>query len=400
MNISQATLDFIKAHAEEDVRKLALSAHSPEEVDVPFALEQIAGRQAAVRKLPSWAKTKGLLFPPHLSMEQCSSEQTALYKQRLVRRLDIPKERLADLTGGFGVDFSFLAPLFQEAWYVERQEKLCETAKYNFPLLGLSHTHILQAESEEFLRTMQKMDLLFLDPARRDAQGARTYAMEDCTPNVPALLPLLMEKTKAILLKLSPMLDWRQAVTSLEKDKICKVEEVHIVSVGNECKELLLYAIPSTDVPHSRTIYAANDQTVVTYKEEENTVILPSQPIENPAYLYEPNASLMKAGAFHVIARRYQVAPISPNSHLFVSLNPVGDFPGRSFQILSATSFNKKTLRSALKGMEKANISVRNFPLTVAALRKKLKLKEGGDTYLFATTLSDSTHRLYICKKL
>ena len=399
MNISQATLDFIEDHAREDVRKLALSTHLSGEVDIPFALEQIAGRQTAVRKLPSWAKTEGLLFPPHLSMEQCSSEQTALYKQRLVQRLGIAKERFADLTGGFGVDFSFLAPLFQKAWYVERQPKLCEMASHNFPLLGLDNARIVQTESEAFLRTMLKVDLLFLDPARRDTHGMRTYAMEDCTPNVPALLPLLIERSNAILLKLSPMLDWRKAVFSLEKEKTCQVTEVHIVSVGNECKELLLYVTHSTEVPESRTIFAVNDQTIVAYKEEENTVITHSTPVANPAYLYEPNASLMKAGAFQVIAQRYQVAPISSLSHLFVSQTPIQHFPGRSFHILASTSFNKKELRTALKGMEKANISVRNFPLTVAALRKKLKLKEGGDTFLFATTLSDGSHRLFICKK-
>ena len=230
MLINEQTRDFIRQHENDDVRRLALQGTKDPEVDLMVALQQIAGRQTARRKLPSWAAVDGLFYPPHLNMEQCSSEQTARYKTSLLKG----GQRYVDLTGGFGVDFYWMSQGFQHRFYVERDEALCAIAEHNFCLLGLSCS-VNCRTTATFLSEMEHADVVFLDPARRDEKGARTFGIEDCTPNVLELLPLLRMKADTIVLKLSPMLDWRKAVSDLQ----C-ISEVHIVSVDNECKELLL----------------------------------------------------------------------------------------------------------------------------------------------------------------
>lgn len=399
--MNDATRQFIEQNLDADVRQLALKGAKDQAVDLALALSQIAGLQTARRKLPSWAALGGLLFPQHLSLEQCSSEQTARYKADLLRRLGA-SGRMADLTGGFGVDFAFMAPLFSEAIYVERQEQLCTIAEHNFPLLGLHHARIVCADGLGFLsQQTEPIDWLFLDPARRDDHGGRTYGIADCTPDVLAAMPLLRQKARHLLLKLSPMLDWRKALQDLGPEL---VGEVHIVAVGNECKELLLYLtfLPRED-REGLSLFCINDDQVVRFDADEAVSLnLSTDSRENQEaqiYLYEPNAAIMKSGCFEALARRYGVEAVAPNSHLFVSREPVPDFPGRQFSIEAVTTMNKRELKAALT-MRQANISVRNFPLTVAQLRQRLKLSDGGDHYLFATTLADGRHVIFVCKKL
>ena len=232
--INEATRQYILAHREEDVRKLAFGNRDAE-VDLPMALQQIAGWQTARKKLPSWAAVDAIVYPPHLNMEQCSSEQTAKYKRSLTPNPSPKGEgSFVDLTGGLGIDFYWMSQKFKQRIYVERNAELCNNAQHNFQVLGLD-AEVLNAEAEEYLKNMSHADIIYLDPARRDAHGSRTYGIEDCTPNVIELMPLLLEKADTIILKLSPMLDWQKAV----KD-IGHVHEVHIISVNNECKELLL----------------------------------------------------------------------------------------------------------------------------------------------------------------
>ena len=399
--MNDATRQFIEQNLDADVRQLALKGAKDQAVDLALALSQIAGLQTARRKLPSWAALGGLLFPQHLSLEQCSSEQTARYKAHLLRRLGA-SGRMADLTGGFGVDFAFMAPLFSEAIYVERQEQLCAIAEHNFPLLGLHHARIVCADGLGFLsQQTEPIDWLFLDPARRDDHGGRTYGIADCTPDVLAAMPLLREKARHLLLKLSPMLDWRKALQDLGPEL---VGEVHIVAVGNECKELLLYLtfLPRED-RESFSLFCINDDQVVRFDADEavspNLSTNSRKKQKAQIYLYEPNAAIMKSGCFEALARRYGVRSVAPNSHLFVSHERVSDFPGRQFSIEAVTTMNKHELKAALT-MRQANISVRNFPLTVAQLRQRLKLSDGGDHYLFATTLADGRHVIFVCKKL
>ena len=396
------------------VRLLALQAHNYPDIDMPFLLNQLTGWLKAHTKLPSWAAQEDIIYPPHLSMEQCSSEQTALYKANLLEELSgshatSSPTRFVDLTGGFGVDFSFIARNFTHATYVEQQEQLCKVAQHNFKVLGLSHVEVVNTDGTEYLHQMQPANVIFLDPARRNEQGGKTVLIEDCSPDVLTLEKELLEKADTIVLKLSPMLDWHRAVNELNVIGNV-VREVHILSVRNECKELLI--VLQKEEPQSDTTVASipklrivcmNDNEVVSYYEEETAGILLSilsTPPTAGQYLYEPNASLMKAGCFALISRRYEVSALSANSHLFVSNSLIEHFPGRSFRLVAISSFNKKELRRTLSAIKKANLAVRNFPMSVADLRKKLKIKEGGTDYLFATTDANNNHLLLLCAKV
>ena len=389
--MNKATKDFIREHAYADVRQLALQAKKNPEVDLTYALEQIAGRQKAKMKLPSWAKIDGMVYPPHISMEQCSSELTAKYKAEIVPCGNY----FVDLTGGFGVDFSFIAKTFKHAVYVERQEHLCAITSENFRLLGLDNSEVVNADGIEHLHQMDHADLVFIDPARRDDHGGRTYGIADCTPNVLEVMDELMQKTDMLLLKLSPMLDWRKAVRDLGG-----ASEVHIVSVDNECKELLIMV--RHDVQQIKVVcvnlLSNGERDVFEFDDTESTPM--HQKISSKTYLFEPNASIMKAGCFDEIQARFPVAQLDNNSHLFVSDHEIPDFPGRRFKIEHVTSMNKRELKEALTGIDRANIAVRNFPVSVAELRKKLKLKDGGDVFIFATTVAKEGHQLFICRKI
>ena len=486
--MNQATLDFIRQHQDEDVRQLAFFGSKHPDVDMPFALDQIRGRKMARVKLPCWASIDGIIYPPHISMEQCSSEQTAQYKAELAARLLNPQNskicefatesavgsefaknegtsgkqqilteneadvneskwktrrgdfsaemdssreiEFVDLTGGFGVDFSYIAArLGVKSMYVERQAHLCETAKENFERLGLKNAIVKNGDGVEVLHSFAATDdapsslsepfsrlkLIFIDPARRDDAGNKVVSLKDCTPDVTQLQDEMLAKADYVIIKLSPMLDWHRAVSELKH-----VMEVHIISVNNECKELLLVLsamnqdekkpslnasssdVLALNVP-SLKVFCVNDHQQMSYDESDDSpVSVADADCHDMHYLYEPNASLMKAGCFGVISQRYGLRMLAKNSHLFVSAKDsesVDDFPGRTFRILAVSSFNKKELKRHLAGITKANIATRNFPLSVAELRKRLKLKDGGDTYIFATTLSDDSHVLVMTNK-
>ena len=450
--MNQATQDFIRQHQDDDVRQLAFLGSKYPEVDMPFALDQIRGRKMARVKLPRWASLEGIIYPPHISMEQCSSESTALYKAELAARLlGLPASssgtemkaeseiEFVDLTGGFGVDFSYIAArLGVKSMYVERQAHLCEAAKENFGRLSLKNAIVKNGDGIEvlhsflpkkddaasaddslgiiydqplsLLKTKLGLKLIFIDPARRDDAGNKVVSLKDCTPDVTVLQEEMLSKADYVIIKLSPMLDWHRAISELSH-----VREVHIISVNNECKELLLVlsarnmgdmeASPADgEVKHAGNlrIYCVNDAQSFVCDEldmESSPVRIAPPVLEEMQYLYEPNASLMKAGCFGVLSDRYDARMLSKNSHLFVSQAPIEAFPGRSFRIIAISSFNKKELKRHLSGITKANIATRNFPLSVAELRKRLKLKDGGETYIFATTLSDESHVLVITEK-
>ena len=444
--MNQATQDFIRQHQDDDVRQLAFLGSKYPEVNMPFALDQIRGRKMAHAKLPRWASIDGIIYPPHISMEQCSSEQTALYKAELAARLlnqqkfkicefttkdtvapkfaknegtceNQGKVGFADLTGGFGVDFSYIASrLGVKSMYVERQAHLCEAAKENFERLGLKNAIVKNGDGIEVLHSLKDLKLIFIDPARRDDAGNKVVSLKDCTPDVIVLQEEMLSKADYVVIKLSPMLDWHRAVSELSH-----VREVHIISVNNECKELLLVlsarnmgemeassadgeggADGEVKRAGNLRIYCINDAQSFVCDEldmETSSVRIAPSTLEEMQYLYEPNASLMKAGCFGVLSERFDARMLSKNSHLFVSQAPIEAFPGRSFRIIAVSSFNKKELKRHLAGITKANIATRNFPLSVAELRKRLKLKDGGETYIFATTLSDESHVLVITNK-
>ncbi|MBO5185856.1 MAG: SAM-dependent methyltransferase [Prevotella sp.] len=408
------TSDFIDSHANDDIRALALKHAGRKDIDLPFALDQIAGRRTARRKLPTWAETEGITYPPHISMEQCSSEQTARYKAAIAERM-AGGGLMVDITGGLGVDFSFMARCFDSAVYVERQEHLCAIAERNFARLGLGNSRIVCGDGVEYLQTMKEhAALIFVDPARRNDNGGRTYAIGDCTPDILGIKDLLLDKADSIIIKLSPMLDWHKAAADIGRN-VC---EVHIVSVENECKELLV--ILSKDAEKPLTVFCTDGDNVISYRPEtenktpecrHDETIRPaatndtapvgseSDTPHTPKYLYEPNASIMKAGCFDLVGRMFGMRQISNDSHLFVSNEPADNFPGREFVISTITGMNKKDIRKTLAGITQANIATRNFPLPVAELRRKLRLKDGGDTFIFATTTADKKHILIVCKR-
>ena len=449
------TAEFIQEYREKDTRQLALQSARFPDVDMPYALDQIKGWQTARRKLPTWAACDGIVYPPHLSMEQCSSEPTAQYKLNLAMEWSCRIEsselrvesssRMTDLTGGFGVDFSFTSCAFASATYVERNAQLCSMVEHNLPLLGIDNAKVVCADAVDYLSTLDMQTMIFLDPARRDQHGAKTVMLADCTPDVVQLLPQLLKKSRFTMLKLSPMLDWHKAVEDLQGT----VREVHIVSVGGECKELLL--VLSEEIESELKVFCADleagggsgeaglsggssrssGSSCSSLSSEPSFPRTPSSPsapshpstpslsaslfvyapgsfspapnsklkTQNSKFLHEPNASIMKAGCFDELAAAYGVSPVSRNSHLFLSAEPVDGFPGRSFSIERVTTLNKRELRQALAGIEKANIATRNFPLSVAELRKRLKLKDGGDVYIFATTTAEDEHLLLISHK-
>lgn len=449
-----ATAAFIREHRLDDVRRLAFQADKYPAVDMPFALDQIQGWQMARRKLPSWAAVDGIIYPPHINMEQCSSEQTARYKARnaypttspspskgggkeLLLRLNSreismktnsfshPLERLGevlvDLTGGFGVDFSFMSRCFKHAVYVEKNPRLCAIAHHNFTLLGLKNAEIINSSAESFLISYPQNKpfslplegtgeaegcFFYLDPSRRDAHGHKVFNISDCEPDVVKLAPELLKFAARVMIKLSPMFDWHEAVSELPS-----VSEVHIVSVDNECKELLV-VLDRNQPSHGGdvSVHCVNDEQLFTFISNSSrpfhSQIISSSPSLFGGWdgalgeLLVPNSSIMAAGCFDEVAIFFGVEPLSQNSHLFISSHSIDNFPGRDFQILAVSSMNKHELKKNLAGISKANIAVRNFPMSVEALRKRLKIAEGGDVYIFATTLSDGSHVLIITKKL
>lgn len=418
MTINSATHDFVRRHADDDVRQLALRGSRDAAVDMTVALQQIQGRQTARRKLPSWAAADEIVYPPHLNMEQCSSEQTARYKAGLAAATGLsgPSEpsrppTFLDLTGGFGVDFAFMSRGFARAIYVERDPDLCDIVRHNLSVLGVEAT-VVCADAAEVLHRTDHVALTFMDPARRDGHGARTYAISDCTPDVLSMKDELLQKSERVILKLSPMLDWRKTVADLGDD--C-VSEVHIVSVAGECKELLVVMQKSISSERQLRLVCVNDDSVYEpFWPKTRSVLAQNEKHFGPKrslfwpktsadgatlYLYEPNASVMKAGCWSALERDFGVEQIAENSHLFVSDRLNDRFPGRRFQVSAITSLNRRELRTALDGLDRANITVRNFPLSACDLRRRLKISEGGSTYLFATTLADGNHVLLVCRQ-
>jgi hypothetical protein len=356
-----------------------------------WELQQIEGLALARKKIPSWAETEGLQWPVRLSMEQCSSEQTARYKASLLQ--DVPSEEralLVDATGGFGVDFAFMAPLFQKAVYIEQNAELCRLAQHNFSLLGLSHATCVVGQAEQLLMSQIPDEgrgmCCFIDPARRDSHNRKMVGLKDCTPDVTALVPELLARGVRVMLKLSPMLDATAALRELSGEWA-----VYAVAVEGECKELLLLS-------HASGVHAVNISRagVSDFHPQADSESKKAYARQLSRYLYEPSAAVLKAGLQDALPGE----KLSPQSHLFTSDELLPDFPGRGFKVERAFGFSKKELKEITDGLHQANLTVRGFPMSVAQLRKKLRLEEGGDVYLFAATMADRSHVLIKCSKI
>lgn len=388
--IDEATKIFIKEHRTDDIRTLALQASRYPTVEMREAIAQIEGWQLAQNKLPQWAATDGLLYPPRISMEQCSSQATALYKAAIAQG-----DTLADLTGGFGIDCSYMARQFKRATYIERSALLCDIARHNFGQLGLHHIEVVNGNSEEALPHIEKQDWIFADPARRDGAGNKVVALADCEPDIAAIEPLLMQKCQKAMIKCSPMLDITAACRELKN-----VAEVHIVAVNNECKELLFIlqeGATSNITTHCANITNSGHELFSFTAEEERNACV-SYATEAGRYLYEPNAAIQKGGCHKALAASTATKKLHPNSHLFTADTLIENFPGRKFIITEVLGFTKSDIKKVSQ-MKKANITVRNFPDSVQQLRKRLKLADGGNEYIFATTLADERKVLIVCHK-
>jgi hypothetical protein len=388
--LDTATIEFIRGHRNDDVRTLALQAGRYPTVDMRKAVVQIEGWQHAREKLPAWAAVEGIIYPPKISMEQCSSEKTAKYKASLIGR----SKRFADLTGGFGIDFSYMARNFDEAYYIERSKELCDIANANFSLLGLDNVNVMNGNSEKLFATLPHLDWIFVDPARRDGDGRKVVALSDCEPNILELD--LLSKADMAMIKCSPMLDITMACRQLG----C-VSDIYIVSVNNECKELLLVLNSScftTVTTHCVNFLKDGGTQMFSFTQDEEDFAETGYSSEIGKYLYEPNASVQKAGCPKSLSK-YHVNKLHPNSNLYTSYEHAHHFPGRIFEVVEVLGFSKADIKR-VQAMQKANITVRNFPESVQQLRKRLKLADGGDSYIFATTLNDGSKALIVCKKV
>ena len=393
---NEASRKFILDHRFDDVLKLALQASffTGFDIDLPWALTQIEGRQIAEKKIPAWSHLDEIVYPPHLALEQCSSEQTARYKAELLSGTSF-----VDLTGGFGVDFAFISNNFQETCYVEVQKELCEIAAINFKILGLTSALIIHADATEYLEKIPPVDTIFIDPGRRlNLGGKKVFKIQEAEPNLLIIQDLLIERAERVLIKLSPMLDLSQGLKLLKN-----VAEVHVVSLENECKELLFFLkknFTSEPLITCVNMNKKNNQPKISFLLSEEKSMSIQYTSEIKQFIYEPNTSLLKAGFYKGLTGLYPLRKFHPDSHLYTSDRFITDFPGRVFQTVAYASFNKKELKNFLCDTDKASVAVRNFPLTVDELRKKLKLKEGGDTYIFATTFANGKHILIKNKKI
>lgn len=391
MVLSDEMVDFVSIHKDDDVNKLVLQSSRYPDIDIQMAASQISARQMAAKKIPLWNENSKVVFPPHLSMEQCSSQQTALYKASI-----FSGESFVDLTSGLGVDLFFISRNFKFADYVERQELLCDIAANNMKILGADNVEIHNTDAIEFLKQMPHVDLIMIDPARRSRSGGKTVMISDCEPDIIGIEELLVDKGDKVMVKLSPMLDITIALKELKH-----ITSIHVVSVNNECKELLLI-LERNSANKSVEINCVNisnktDKFSFTMESESSATFIIAEKMG--AYLYEPNASIMKGGGYKTLTKKFEVKKLSVNTHLYTSDELVDSFPGRKFKIEGISSFSGKEVKALLKGIDKANLTIRNFPSSVNDLRKKLKLKEGGDMYLFATTIWDNSKVLIKCSK-
>lgn len=379
--------EFLENNYKNEVSKIIFAGTPFPDVDIRELAVQLTGKKKAEKKLPTWFNTRGIIYPPTLNLEQTSSEKTAAYKASLMRGNSI-----IDLTGGFGVDSYFFSKNFRKVIHCEVNEELSEAAAHNFQVLGTENIETFQGDGMQLLQnSSEKFDWIYLDPSRRDDTGGRVFQLSDCLPNVPENLDLLFKKAGNILIKTSPLLDLKAGLRELSK-----VHEIHIIAVENDVKELLWFLSSQTrEKLKIKTINfrKKSDQVYESFPDEQHFVDL-SRPL---TYLYEPNAAIMKSGLFEAVGKDFSLLKLHPNTHLYTSKD-LKEFPGRRFKILNTVPYKKKELKAAIH-FKQAHITTRNFTESVATLRKQLKLKDGGDYYLFFTTGLQEEKMMLICEK-
>jgi len=369
----------------EDISKLAFSGSPFSEISTTELLQQIESRRTIEKKLPTWHQTKKIVYPPKLNLEQTSSEPTAHYKAGLVQG-----QTLADLTGGFGVDSFYFAENFESITYFDTNKSLSVIAAHNATIFGKKNIDHVAKDGIEAICNLQ-FDVLYLDPSRRSKSKGKVFFLNDCEPNVPKHLAYLLARCNTLLLKTSPMLD-----ISIGLQELMQVAEIHVVALQNEVKELLwvIHKNPKENVTIHTVNLSPNTAEHFSFEMEKVPEIVYAAPLR---FLYEPNAAIMKAGGFQHISEAFKLKKLHKHSHLFTS-EALREFPGRRFSIDKVVPYTKKEMRGIT--FAKANITTRNFPESVATLRKKWNIKEGGDVYLFFTTLENEDKIMLICAKV
>lgn len=397
--LNESFFAYVKQHLGEDPMRLRLKKSPSADFSTDLAITQIEARGRRLeKKIPDWYTHERVVFPSLLSTEQCSSQETATYKQRLVRG-----NMLCDLTGGLGVDSYFMAKCVDEAVYVEQNPLYCHVARHNFIALDMPHITVCNSDCNTFLtESSLSFDTIFIDPARRGKSQERLFALADCEPNVLEMMPVLLSRCKRLIIKLSPMVD-----ISMLRQEIGRPCHLYVVSLNNECKEILAVI----DAEPSENKLDECDVTCAVIGRNEDVKELsfcydnePQAPCpiatEVGAYLYEPDTALLKAGMFRSLCNIYNnVEKLHKNSHLYTSQVMIDNFAGRSFKVIEVLPFSSSLCKGFAKQYASCNITTRNFPLSAVELRKKLKVRDGGDVYLFATTLADNSHVLIICNK-
>ena len=388
--MTRECIDFAREHLNDDTARLLLSSAKHPGIDMPLAVQQIEGMRAASTKWPGLLQHTDYAYPPRLNREQASSEATARYKATL-----LPTHgRVADLTGGMGIDSLAFASQATEVDYVERESSLCALEERNFRTIKADNIRCHCADSIEWLRGRGHYDTIFIDPARRNAAGRKVAAFEDCQPDLPAELPLIRQHCTLLMVKASPMIDLQLASTQLQN-----VEQIHIVALRGECKEVLFLCAgqPTEPVIHCVDLHPSHSF---------HCSFTPSQAIAAQAtfcttvgkYIYEPHAALMKAGYYSLIGQRWQLPLLAPSTHLYTSSTLQASFPGRIFQVLQPLTFDRKAVSKAIPGGQ-AHVVVRNFPMEAAALQRKLGLREGGELFVIAATVG-TRHAALLCRRI
>lgn len=381
--------DFISKNIGAPISKLALQKNPFPETDWILILNQIEAKMKAKEKLPAWFSTQNIIYPGKISVEQTSSEKTAAYKASLIEG-----KSLIDLTGGFGVDDYYFSKKFKTIAHCEINEELSAIVKHNFDQLKVENCTFYTGDSTNFLNNSnKKWDWIYIDPSRRNDAKGKVFMLKDCLPNVPESLDFYFEKTDSILIKTAPLLDISAGLSELKF-----VKNIHIVALENEVKELLFEI--HNNYKGVITIKTAN---ILKDKIETFEYILGNQP-EYTSYhlpqkfLYEPNSAIMKSGGFDEISTSFGISKLHKHSHLYTSEELI-DFPGRSFEIEKVISYGKNDMKAALLNQQ-ANVTTRNFPETVESIRKKWKIKNGGNLYCFFTTDKNDNKIVLICRKI
>ena len=402
--LSKESIAFIRDHASDDPVKLLLSSKTVPDSDMKLIVSTIEGRKKIAAKVPEWGERFDLCYPSSVSLEQCSSVYTAEFKQHFFKQKDV-----LDITGGLGVDSYYISKVAKSLVYFERNKELFDAVKYNFERLEVVNTTFVNTEvngsSVLSMPESEKVYTVYADPSRRGPSDSRIFNPEDYEPDLNKLMDLLLGFADRIIIKVSPMAD----ITSLIKI-FSAVDEIVIVSVFNECKEILVIInrnnrfkpIPSEKVKIQATNFEKSEKKWKcfewTISEESSSGAVISTP-EKGNYMYEPNSSLLKGGAFKILCNRYSAGKISLNSHLYISKIQIPGFPGRSFRIEEIFDFDKKGIKEIGLRFPKAYVSTRNFNLTPPELKERLGIKDGGEIFLFGTLFSDNSRKIVVCTK-